>query len=112
MKGAADRLIALMAQERAALRAGDSRRLQALAPAKARLIAMLEANTPRLSAPEIDRLRAEAERTARLFRAAIGGVTQAIDDIARLRDRDERVYQRDGTRDAMGQTTPTMARRA
>jgi hypothetical protein len=112
MKSPLDKLIALMAQERAALRSGDAHRVGALATTKARLIDLVEGDTPKFSATQIERLRSEAARTATVLAAALDGLRQARADVANLRDRDERVYQRDGTRDPMGVARPTLARRA
>jgi len=112
MNGPVQQLIALMAQERAALRQGDSGRLTRLARSKARLLATIEAARGAISTAEIDHLRAEAERTAATLRAALDGIKRATEDMARLRDRDERVYHRDGRRDALSVSRHTMARRA
>jgi flagellar biosynthesis/type III secretory pathway chaperone len=111
------RLTRLLEQERRALTAGDLSRLARLAPRKAMLIEHIESAARESVPPEAEALmqtvRSLAHRNARLFDAALSGITDARALLTRAREGGRgQTYGRDGARAALEPQAGSLHRRA
>lgn len=111
------KLRSLLEQEREALMRADLERLDALAVRKTALLERLEPHqeTPREPRERqlAEAVAAETQRNQALIEAALAGVRDAQDVIARARKpRKHNTYGRDGRRETMGDSPSRLERRA
>ena len=112
------RLSRLLEHERKALTTGDLSRLARLAPRKAMLLEHIEATaatepvTPETEAL-VQTIRSLAQRNARLYDAALSGITDARALLTRAREGGRgKTYGRDGARAVLEPQPGTLHRRA
>lgn len=106
------RLLALLDQERHALRRADLARLERLMPRKTALLTRLEQAEPG-DQPLIVQLRRAAAANGRLFEALIAGLREARVLIEGLASAGQgKTYGRDGARALLDPPTGTLHRRA
>jgi hypothetical protein len=108
------RMLAVLVQENAALRAADLARLGRLAPRKAALLTRLQGATAEAAnGALLDRVRQLAGRNAQLYEAVIAGIGDARRALEQARNpASTRAYARGGQRFALEPPVVTMERRA
>ena len=109
------RMQQILQREQRALNAADMPALMKLAPRKAALLERLESADPAgpALARAVRQLRDQARRNARLFEAALRGLTDAQALVRRLSvDADDQTYHRDGRRQKVNPPGRSFERRA
>lgn len=110
------RMLALLDQERRALKQADMPGLIRLAPKKEAILARLEGSTMQPAAEDGDlaqQVQRQAARNARLFEAALRGLSDARALIDRLKGRrGDQTYARDGARRYVDPPDRTLEKRA
>lgn len=115
-RGDLTRMLALLAQEQRALKQADMAGLIRMAPRKEALLDRLESGvygTEQGDLGILTQVRQDATRNARLFEAALRGLSDAQALIEKTRARSvDRTYARDGARRDVNPPNGTLEKRA